>query len=162
MGGGSNGGGLLGSIMALNMMNNMQSQMGSGMMQSNYNQPHFNSRDTSTPQGQTGQMGMAGGDSNRMIFCAGCSKKHSVSERFALIVVKSIVHVHLVVQTIWKMLNDASVAAHLWFRIPHSLQAVIFVRHVERKWHWEQPFVLRVVLLFSNKLKMFVHVVELP
>ena len=82
MGGGSNGGGLLGSIMALNMMNNMQSQMGSGMMQSNYNQPHFNSRDTSTPQGQTGQMGMAGGDSNRMIFCAGCSKKHSVAERF--------------------------------------------------------------------------------
>ena len=81
--GGGNGGGLLGGIMALNMMNNMQSQMGGGMMQSNYNQPHFNSGgNSSNPQNHMGQMGITGGDQTKMVFCARCSKKHSTAERF--------------------------------------------------------------------------------
>jgi membrane protease subunit (stomatin/prohibitin family) len=83
MGGDSgSGGGLLGSIMALNMMNSMQSQIGGGMMQSNYNQPHFNSGGSNAPRVQGGQMGTAGAAQTRMVFCAGCSKKHSTSEHF--------------------------------------------------------------------------------
>lgn len=77
-----NGGGLLGSIVALNMMNNMQSQMGEGMIQSNYNQPHFNSGKSLISQGKVGQKGMSDGNHTRMVFCARCSKKHSTAEHF--------------------------------------------------------------------------------
>lgn len=72
MGGG--GGGLLGGLMAINMMNSMGSGMGGAAMTPQYNQPTFGG-----PQpGGAPQQGGAPGQPQqqvRMIYCSSCAKK---------------------------------------------------------------------------------------
>lgn len=78
---GGSGGGLLGGLMALNMMNNMQGgAIGSGMIQTHYNQPSFGGQQGQSA-GQPTQMN-AQQPNAKMVFCANCSKKHSTLEKF--------------------------------------------------------------------------------
>lgn len=81
IGGGGSGGGLLASVMAMNMMNSaMGSGVGAGMMQANYNQPTFNSQQ---PTGYGQPQGVAAApQAERMVYCAQCAKKHLTTERF--------------------------------------------------------------------------------
>jgi len=76
-------GGLLGSLMALSMMNNMQGSMGGGMMQPNFNQPSFGSQGGGQPQMPQGQPQMPGQAAPaKTIYCSNCSKKRLSTERF--------------------------------------------------------------------------------
>ncbi|MBR5167300.1 MAG: SPFH domain-containing protein [Salinivirgaceae bacterium] len=80
--GNQGGGGLLGSLMALNMMNNMQGSMGGGLIQPQYNQP-FGAQGGAQNVGQQG-MAAAAQQNNKpkTIFCSNCSKKRLSTERF--------------------------------------------------------------------------------
>lgn len=74
---GAGGGGLLASIMAMNMMNGT---MGGGMPAGSMMQPqHSGPTFGGGSQMQGGQMQGGGA---RMVYCANCSKKHLTTERF--------------------------------------------------------------------------------
>ena len=76
--GGEGSGGLLGGLLAINMMNNMAGNgMTGNMMQPQYNQPSFGGT-----QGQDNVVGAIGGGASKMIYCAKCSNKHSTAEKF--------------------------------------------------------------------------------
>jgi len=74
----SNGnGGLLGGLLAMNMMGGMGGNSGAGMMQPQYNQPTFNgnNQNNQTPSAQqTPQV--------REVYCSNCSKKFASTFRF--------------------------------------------------------------------------------
>lgn len=80
---GSGNGGLLGGLMAINMMNGMGGGIGSGMMQPQYNQPTFGG-----PQAPGGNMPgpdapvQPGGQPVRMVYCSNCGKKYSNNMKF--------------------------------------------------------------------------------
>ena len=81
---GGNGGGLIGSLLAMNMMNSMVGGgMGGNMMQPQYNQPTFGGSQ-GLPNGGGTMAGGAtmGGGAAKMVYCAKCSNKHSVNEKF--------------------------------------------------------------------------------
>lgn len=85
IGSGGDGGGLIGGLLAMNMMSGMQGSMGNGLLQQNYNQPSFNSSSSNNSNGQVAHNnGFAGasGSNVRMIYCANCSRKHPSTERF--------------------------------------------------------------------------------
>ena len=80
--GNQGGGGLLGSLIALNMMNNMQGSMGGGLIQPQYNQP-FGAQSGVQNVGQPGAAPMAAQPNKpKTIFCSNCSKKRLSTERF--------------------------------------------------------------------------------
>lgn len=79
--GGGNGG-LLGGLMAIQMMNNMGGSgnaVGSGMMQPQFNQPTFNNGNAAATQTLNNQQQAGPG---RMVYCANCSKKYSSDQAF--------------------------------------------------------------------------------
>ena len=67
--------GLLGGLMAMNMINSNGGNMGGRMMEANYNQPRFNN---SNAVNQNPQMS----NNERMVYCSNCSKKFSSSMNF--------------------------------------------------------------------------------
>jgi membrane protease subunit (stomatin/prohibitin family) len=72
----SGGGGLIGGLMAMNMMQNMGNSMNAGgamqgMMQPQYNQPSFG-----------GQQQMGGQQSVRMVHCSNCATRFPSTSRF--------------------------------------------------------------------------------
>lgn len=76
---GGDGGGLLGGLLAMNMMNNMAGAgMGGNMMQPQYNQPSFGGNGGQPPVGGA----QAPGGGLKMVYCAKCSNKHSTAEKF--------------------------------------------------------------------------------
>jgi membrane protease subunit (stomatin/prohibitin family) len=74
---GNGNGGLLGGIMAINMMGGMGGGAGAGMMQPQYNQPTFGENNQGL-QGQAGQPVQQ----IRDVYCSNCSKKFSNTHRF--------------------------------------------------------------------------------
>jgi len=82
---GSGQGGLLGGLMAINMMGGLGGGggvVGGGMMQPHHNQPNFNANNQNS-QGQ--QQGFQGGQPSqqvREVFCSNCSKKFPNTHRF--------------------------------------------------------------------------------
>lgn len=78
---GMGGGGLLGGLMAINMMNGMSnmgaSGVGQGMMQPQYNQPTFGGNQ---PYGQQPQQPQA--QQVKMVFCSNCAKKFPSNMQF--------------------------------------------------------------------------------
>lgn len=75
---GSGNGGLLGGLMAINMMGGMGSSTGTGMIQPQYNQPTFGGNNLGS-QGQSGQQQVP---QIREVYCSNCSKKFSSSHKF--------------------------------------------------------------------------------
>jgi len=72
---GSGNGGLIGGLMAINMMGGMGGGSGSGLMQPQYDQPSFGGNAPQTPgQPQTQQV--------RMVYCSNCAKKYPNTARF--------------------------------------------------------------------------------
>lgn len=83
IGGMSNGnGGLIGGLMAINMMGGMGGgNAAAGMMQPQYNQPTFGGSGQMSPQPGAG----VGGDAQqqvRMVYCSNCSKKFPSNMKF--------------------------------------------------------------------------------
>lgn len=82
LGTGENGGGLLASVMAMNMMNgSMGAGVGSGMMQTQNNNPTFGGQ----KQGgfvQPQRMAAAPQQAAKEVYCAQCAKKRLTTERF--------------------------------------------------------------------------------
>jgi membrane protease subunit (stomatin/prohibitin family) len=79
---GSNGGGLLGGLMAVQMMGSMANGMGgvgNGMMQPAYNQPTMGGNGNSNASNGIIQNQPTTG---RMIYCAACSKKYQLGQQF--------------------------------------------------------------------------------
>ena len=84
--GGAGGGGLLGGLMAINMMNGMGNAgagVAQGMMQPQYQQPTFsNSQQYGQPQ-QYGQIQQNPQHQQvKMVFCSNCAKKYSSNMQF--------------------------------------------------------------------------------
>jgi len=79
---GSGNGGLLGGIMAINMMGGMGGGgvVGGGMMQPNYNQPTFSGNNQNF-QGQQGQP-IQSASQIRDVYCSNCSKKFPNTHKF--------------------------------------------------------------------------------
>lgn len=78
---GGNGGGLLGGLMAVQMMSGMGgmgNNGGSGLMQPAYNQPTFNNANGNVAAAAAGQ----GQGNVREIYCAQCSKKYLSNQAF--------------------------------------------------------------------------------
>ena len=79
--GGMGGGGLLGGLMAINMMNGMGNMGGSGvaqgMMQPQYQQPTFGGHQ---PNGQPQQHPQT--QQVKMVYCSNCAKKYSSNMQF--------------------------------------------------------------------------------
>ncbi len=78
------GGGLLGGLMAINMMNGMTNNMGAsgamqGMMQPQYNQPSFGGNQQMGGQQMGGQQGQ---QSVRMVHCSNCATRFPSTSRF--------------------------------------------------------------------------------
>ncbi|MEY4604623.1 MAG: hypothetical protein RIT43_1915 [Bacteroidota bacterium] len=73
----SNDSGLMGAIIASNMMNGGLGGLGNGIMQPQYNQPTF---------GGKGQQGQAGNTNNlspvKEVFCSNCSNRFAITNRF--------------------------------------------------------------------------------
>ena len=76
-------GGLLGAVVATNMMGGLGGGGGGGMMQPQYNQPSFGNTNQAQP-GNAGQQGAASQPENqiREVYCSNCSKKFPSSHRF--------------------------------------------------------------------------------
>lgn len=77
---GDGNGGILGGLLAINMMGGIGGGAGQGMMQPQYNQPTFGGNNPNTPnqQGQTGQAPQQ----IREIYCSNCSKKFPSTHKF--------------------------------------------------------------------------------
>lgn len=80
--GSGNGGGLLGGLMAINMMNGMGGAMGGAAMNPQYQQPTFGGAGggQQAPQGGNPQGGYSGGV--KMVYCSSCAKKYPSSMAF--------------------------------------------------------------------------------
>ena len=78
IGGMSNGnGGLLGGLMAINLMGGMNSGASQGMMQPQYNQPTFGGQPQGAPSHQDNAQPQA-----KMVYCSNCSKKFPNTMQF--------------------------------------------------------------------------------
>lgn len=75
---GSGNGGLIGGIMAINMMGGIGGGAGVGMIQPQYNQPTFGGNN----QGFQGQPSQQQAQTARDVYCSNCSKKFSNTLRF--------------------------------------------------------------------------------
>lgn len=73
---GSGNGGLLGGLLAVNMIGNMGSSMGTEIWQPQYEQPTFGE---SQPSGVASGMG---GSTEKMVYCSNCAKKFPSSMKF--------------------------------------------------------------------------------
>lgn len=73
---GSGNGGLIGGLIAMNMMGGMGSGGGTGVMYPQYNQPTF-SGNNDNPVQQSGQE-----EQVKMVYCSNCSKKFPSTNRF--------------------------------------------------------------------------------
>lgn len=72
------GGGLLGGLMAINMMNGMGGALGGAAMNPNYNAPNFGPSGSAMPgvaPAQAGRGAMPGQQGARMVYCASCATK---------------------------------------------------------------------------------------
>ncbi len=81
MSGGFGGGGLLGGLMAINMMNGMGGAMGGNAMNPQFNQPTFGGNQ----HGGFQQGGVNGGNTTagvKMVYCSNCAKKFPSSMEF--------------------------------------------------------------------------------
>lgn len=80
---GDNTGGLLGGLLAMQMMGGL-SGAGAGMMQPQYNQPTFGGRDSALQPGvQPGRQPGAGPEAPvKMVYCSNCAKKFPSNMRF--------------------------------------------------------------------------------
>lgn len=86
---GNNTGGLLGGLLAMQMMSGLGGGAGAGMMQPQYNQPTFGGQGAAP---QAGMAGMAGGPGAqpgagpeppvKMVYCSNCAKKFPSNMRF--------------------------------------------------------------------------------
>lgn len=79
---GGNGGGLLGGLMAVQMMGSMANGMGGvggSMMQPAYDQPSMGGTGNANAASGMGQNPQGGG---RMIYCGACSKKYQMGQQF--------------------------------------------------------------------------------
>lgn len=74
--------GLLGGLMAMNMMNSNGGGMGSGMMNPNYNQPRFNNSNNVNNANMGGGQNQQMNNQVKMVYCSNCSKKYSSSMNF--------------------------------------------------------------------------------
>ena len=75
---GNGNGGLIGGLMALNMMGGMGGNAAAGMMQPQYNQPTFGSDTVNMPQNAPA----AEPQSVKMVYCSNCSKKFPSNMKF--------------------------------------------------------------------------------
>lgn len=73
---GSGNGGLIGGLMAINMMGGMGSNVASGMMQPQYNQPTFGNNQEPFNQNPEHQQNV------KMVYCSNCAKKFPNTMRF--------------------------------------------------------------------------------
>lgn len=77
---GASGGGLLGGLMAINMMNGMGGGVANGMMQPQYQQPTFGG--PQQPQGARNFGGAPQPQPVKMVYCSNCAHKFPSSMRF--------------------------------------------------------------------------------
>jgi membrane protease subunit (stomatin/prohibitin family) len=85
---GNGNGGLIGGLVAMQMMGGMGSGAGAGMMQPQYNQPAFGGGapvpqgSGGAPQGPGGASAPGTGSEPRYVHCSNCSKKYPNTHRF--------------------------------------------------------------------------------
>ena len=74
----SGNGGLIGGLIAMNMMGGMGGGAGAGMMNPQYSQPSFGGSSAGDASGQQSALPQQ----ERMVFCSGCAKKFPSTHRF--------------------------------------------------------------------------------
>ncbi|WP_262922391.1 SPFH domain-containing protein [Parabacteroides sp. AD58] len=80
---GSGNVGLLGGLLAMNMMSNMGGGMSSRMMQPQYNQPTFGgNQNQGSASGMSGPQPTMGGHAEKMVYCSNCAKKFPSTMKF--------------------------------------------------------------------------------